>query len=57
LAEDHIISWSNEGDIVLDLFSGSGTTCKMAKKNNRRYIGIEISEEYCKLSEGIIAKY
>lgn len=32
LAEDHIISWSNEGDIVLDLFSGSGTTCKMAKK-------------------------
>ena len=57
LAEDHIISWSNEGDIVLDPFSGSGTTCKMAKKNNRRYIGIEISEEYCKLSEGIIGKY
>lgn len=57
LAEDHILSWSNEGDIVLDIFSGSGTTCKMAKKNNRRYVGIEISEEYCKLSEGIIAKY
>ena len=57
LAEDHILTWSNEGDIVLDPFSGSGTTCKMAKKNNRRYIGIDISEEYCKLAERIIAKY
>jgi len=49
LAEDHIISWSNDGDIVLDPFAGSGTTLKMAKKNNRNYIGIEISEEYCKI--------
>lgn len=57
LAEDHILSWSNEGDIVLDPFAGSGTTCKMAKKNNRQYIGIDISEDYCKLAEGIIAKY
>jgi len=57
LAEDHIISWSNEGDIVLDPFSGSGTTSKMAKKNNRKYIGIDISEEYCKLAEKILAKY
>jgi site-specific DNA-methyltransferase (adenine-specific) len=57
LAEDHILSWSNEGDIVFDPFSGSGTTCKMAKKNNRKYIGIDISEEYCKLAEKIIAKY
>jgi site-specific DNA-methyltransferase (adenine-specific) len=57
LAEDHILSWSNEGDIILDPFSGSGTTCKMAKKNNRKYIGIDISEEYCKLAESIIAKY
>lgn len=47
LAEDHILSWSNEGDTVLDPFAGSGTTLKMAKKNNRNYIGIEISEEYC----------
>ena len=46
LAEDHILSWSNEGDIVLDPFAGSGTTLKMAKKNNRNYIGIEISQEY-----------
>lgn len=46
LAEDHILSWSNEGDIILDPMAGSGTTLKMAKKNNRNYIGIEIAEEY-----------
>lgn len=46
LAEDHIISWSNEGDTVLDPFAGSGTTLKMAKKNNRNYIGMEISPTY-----------
>ena len=46
LAEDHILSWSNEGDTVLDPMAGSGTTLKMAKKNNRNYIGIEISEGY-----------
>ena len=57
LAEDHILTWSNEGDIVLDPFMGSGTTCKMAKKNNRKYIGIDISKEYCELAEKIIAKY
>jgi len=46
LAEDHILSWSNEGDIILDPMAGSGTTLKMAKKNNRNYIGIEVSPEY-----------
>ena len=46
LAEDHILSWSNEGDIILDPMAGSGTTLKMAKKNNRNYIGIEIAQEY-----------
>jgi len=46
LAEDHILSWSNEGDIILDPMAGSGTTLKMAKKNNRNYVGIEISQEY-----------
>jgi len=51
LAEDHILSWSNEWDTVLDPFAGSGTTLKMAKKNNRNYIGIEISEEYCDIIE------
>ena len=57
LAEDHILSWSNEGDVVLDPFMGSGTTCKMAKKNGRKYIGIDASKEYCDLAEKIIAKY
>lgn len=46
LARDHIISWSNEGDIVFDPFLGSGTTGKMAVLLNRSFIGIEISEEY-----------
>jgi DNA modification methylase len=46
LAQDHIISWSNPGDIVLDTFGGSGTTAKMAKLNGRNFIHIDISEEY-----------
>jgi DNA modification methylase len=50
LAADHIISWSNEGDLVLDPFMGSGTTAKMALLNGRNYIGIDISEEYCKIA-------
>ena len=50
LAEDHIISWSNEGDIILDCFMGSGTTAKMALLNNRNYIGFESSGEYCDLA-------
>ena len=51
LANDHIISWSNEGDIVYDPFMGSGTTAKMAILNGRNWIGSEISEEYCKIIE------
>ncbi len=51
LAFDHIISWSNENDIVYDPFTGSGTTAKMAIKLNRKYIGSEISEEYCQLAK------
>ena len=51
LANDHIISWSNESDVVYDPFMGSGTTAKMAILNNRRYIGSEISEEYCGIIE------
>lgn len=50
LARDHILSWSNEGDIVLDPFSGSGTTAKMARNNGRRFIGIEINPEYCEIA-------
>jgi len=49
LANDHIISWSNEGDLVYDPFAGSGTTGKMAILNNRRCIMSEISAEYCEI--------
>ena len=56
LAQDHILSWSNEGDIVLDPFMGSGTTAKMAVLNNRRYIGFEISPEYCEIANKRIEK-
>lgn len=47
LANDHIITWSNEGDLIYDPFMGSGTTAKMALVNNRNYIGSEMSSEYC----------
>ena len=50
LANDHIISWSNPGDIVFDPFLGSGTTAKMAYLNGRNYCGIDISEEYCEIA-------
>lgn len=51
LAEDHIITWSNEGDVVLDPMMGSGTTGAMAKLNGRDFIGIEISDEYFELAK------
>ena len=57
LAEDHILSWSNEGDIVLDPFMGSGTTGVACKKLNRRFIGIDISKEYCDLAKERIENY
>ena len=57
LAEDHIRSWSNEGDIVLDPMCGSGTTCKMALLNNRKFIGMEISEEYVNIAEARIKSF
>ncbi len=50
LANDHILSWSNEGDLVFDPMCGSGTTCKMASKNGRKFIGMDISEEYCQIA-------
>ena len=54
LAKDHIISWSNEGDTVLDCFLGSGTTGKVAKQLNRQFIGIEISPEYLEIAKNRI---
>ena len=49
LANDHIISWSNEDDIVYDCFGGSGTTAKMAELNKRKWIISETSAEYCEI--------
>jgi DNA modification methylase len=46
MAKDHIHTWSNPGDVVLDPFAGSGTTLKAAKELNRHFIGIEINPEY-----------
>jgi DNA modification methylase len=46
LAQDHIISWSNENDTVLDCFMGSGTTAIAAINTNRNFIGFEIDEGY-----------
>lgn len=54
LANDHIISWSNEGDLVYDCFMGSGTTAKMAILNNRDYIGSEMSTDYIEISKNRI---
>ena len=51
LAEDHILSWSNENDIVFDPMCGSGTTCKMAYLNKRNYLGCDISQEYVDIAK------
>jgi site-specific DNA-methyltransferase (adenine-specific) len=51
LAADHITTWSNEGDLVCDIFMGSGTTAKMAKLANRNYTGCEMEEKYFEIIE------
>lgn len=51
LAKDHIISWSNQGDTVLDCFMGSGTTAVAAIKSHRHYIGFEIDESYFEIAK------
>ena len=50
LAEDHILSWSNPGDLVLDPMCGSGTTGKMALLHDRQFIGIDMSPEYIEIA-------
>jgi len=57
LARDHINSWTNEGDIVLDPMNGSGTTCISALQLNRQYIGIDMSHEYCEIARERIARF
>ncbi len=51
LAEDHILSWTNPGDLVFDPMCGSGTTGKMALIHNRKFIGVDISEEYIAIAK------
>lgn len=57
LAADHIISWSNEGDLVYDCFGGSGTVAKMSHILKRNWILSEISKEYCELAIKRIEPY
>jgi len=46
-----IKTYTNEGDIVLDFAMGSGTTCVACVHTNRKYIGIDISKEYCDIAK------
>ncbi|MBK5240331.1 site-specific DNA-methyltransferase [Clostridium sp.] len=55
LAEDHIITWSNEGDLVLDPFMGSGTVGRVCKNMKRLFIGFEISKDYCESAQQMIS--
>lgn len=57
LAKDHILSWSNEGDVVFDPFLGSGTTRIAAYDLRREFIGTEISKEYFEKQEKRFAEY
>jgi site-specific DNA-methyltransferase (adenine-specific) len=50
LARDHIYSWSNAGELILDPMCGSGTTCKVARTLGRHFIGIDISQDYCEMA-------
>ena len=56
LARDHVATWTNPGDLVLDPFSGSGTTAKAAKTLGRQFIGLEVNPEYCRIAEQRIAQ-
>ncbi len=56
LARDQIMSWSNDGEVVLDPFAGSFTTCKVARLLGRRYIGIEINEAYFEIGKNRMAQ-
>lgn len=55
IAADHIISWSNEEDIVLDPFMGSGTSGVAAKNLNRKFIGVELDETYFRIAQDRIS--
>ena len=50
LVQPIILACSNFGDLVLDPFAGSGTTCRIARENGRRFIGIELNPDYAKMA-------
>lgn len=56
LAEEHILTWTNKGDIVFDPMCGSGTTLFMAKKLKRHYIGFDIVQEYIDIANKRIGR-
>lgn len=51
LAERVIRLYSYQGDVVLDPFNGAGATCVAAKRAGRHYVGVDVSEEYCRMAE------
>ena len=51
LAADLVLCFSQAGDVVLDPMCGSGTTCVVAAKHNRQYLGVEINQDYCNLAK------
>ena len=57
LVQDHIISWSNENDVILDPFMGSGTTAIASMRTGRNYIGFELDKGYFDIANGRIDKY
>lgn len=57
LARDHILSWSDPGDLVFDPFLGSGTTAVMAISNKRRFLGCEIDAGYCDIARRRLARH
>lgn len=57
LVKDHVISWTNPGDIIYDPFMGSGTTAKISMMLGRNFIGTDISEEYCKIARKRVEIY
>jgi DNA modification methylase len=49
-AEGLVYWWSEENDVILDPFMGSGTVALACKKQRKRFIGIEINEAYCEMA-------
>lgn len=57
LIEDHISSWSNAGDLVLDPFMGSGTTALASVKLGRHFLGFDISQDYTDMANRRVSEY